>query len=175
MKIKFLVIGGVGEAQADILQARKCYVEAIKRGKKRVLDEASGEENPSKQGKDPVPELECKEEAPVTVQPDEKLLTVELIPSEKWRMCIDSRDLNKACPKDYYPLSMIDQLVDSTSGCELLSMMDASQGYYQIMLAPEDHKRVSFITSDDTFCYIAMPFGLKNAGATYQRLVDNIF
>ncbi|KAL0420350.1 UNVERIFIED_CONTAM: hypothetical protein Slati_3057900 [Sesamum latifolium] len=90
-------------------------------------------------------------------------------------MCIDFRDLNKACPKDYYPLPRIDQLVDSTSGCELLSMMDASQEYHQIMLTPEDHKRVSFITSDDTFCYVAMPFGLKNTGATYQRLVDKIF
>ncbi|KAL0462604.1 UNVERIFIED_CONTAM: hypothetical protein Slati_0148000 [Sesamum latifolium] len=54
-------------------------------------------------------------------------------------------------------------------------MMDASQGYHQIMLAPEDHKKVSFITSRGTFCYIAMPFGLKNARATYQRLVDKIF
>ncbi|KAL0426565.1 UNVERIFIED_CONTAM: hypothetical protein Slati_2831300 [Sesamum latifolium] len=90
-------------------------------------------------------------------------------------MCIDFRDLNKACPKDFYPLPRIDQLVDSTSGCELLSMMDASQGYHQIMLAPEDRKKVSFITSEGTFCYVAMPFGLKNAGATYQRLVDKIF
>ncbi|KAL0445720.1 UNVERIFIED_CONTAM: hypothetical protein Slati_1699900, partial [Sesamum latifolium] len=90
-------------------------------------------------------------------------------------MCIDFRDLNKACPKDFYPLPRIDQLVDSTSDCELLSMMDASQGYHQIMLAPEDRKKVSFITSEGTFCYVAMPFGLKNAGATYQRLVDKIF
>ncbi|KAL0412079.1 UNVERIFIED_CONTAM: hypothetical protein Slati_3797600 [Sesamum latifolium] len=90
-------------------------------------------------------------------------------------MCIDFRDLNKACPKDFYPLPRIDQLVDSTSGCELLSMMDASQGYHQIMLAPEDRKKVSFITSEGTFCYVAMPFGLKNASATYQRLVDKIF
>ncbi|KAL0445601.1 UNVERIFIED_CONTAM: Gag-Pol polyprotein [Sesamum latifolium] len=90
-------------------------------------------------------------------------------------MCIDFKDLNKACPKDFYPLPRIDQLVDSTSGCELLSMMDASQGYHQIMLAPEDRKRVSFIMSAGTFCYTAMPFGLKNAGATYQHLVDKIF
>ncbi|KAL0405116.1 UNVERIFIED_CONTAM: hypothetical protein Slati_3825500 [Sesamum latifolium] len=90
-------------------------------------------------------------------------------------MCIDFRDLNKACPKDFYPLPRIDQLVNSTSGCELLSMMDASQGYHQIMPAPEDRKKVSFITSEGTFCYVAMPFGLKNAGATYQRLVDKIF
>ncbi|KAL0289040.1 UNVERIFIED_CONTAM: Transposon Ty3-G Gag-Pol polyprotein [Sesamum radiatum] len=90
----------------------------------------------------------------------------------KRRMCIDFRDLNKACPKDFYPLPRIDQLVDSTSGCELLSMMDVSQGYHQIMPALEDRKKLSFITSEGTFCYVAMPFGLKNAGATYQRLVD---
>ncbi|KAL0402092.1 UNVERIFIED_CONTAM: Transposon Ty3-G Gag-Pol polyprotein [Sesamum latifolium] len=214
MKIKFPVAGGVGEAQADVLQARKCYVEVIKRGKKRMLEEASDEENSNKRGKDPMPRPELKEEDPVAVQPVEELLTVELIlgnpdkitkigskmkegvreqvinclrknkdifawtpqdldgidpgvithhlnldptirpvkqkkrhfgpekdkiiqgevnkiltarhireiqfpkwlskmvlvpkPDEKWRMCIDFRDLNKACPKDYYPLPRID-------------------------------------------------------------------
>ncbi|KAL0463113.1 UNVERIFIED_CONTAM: Pro-Pol polyprotein [Sesamum latifolium] len=111
------------------------------------------------------------------IQFPEWLSNVVLVPKPggKWRMCIDFRDLNKACPKNFYPLPRIDQLVDSTSGCELLSMMDASQGYHQIMLAPEDRKKVSFITSEGTFCYVAMPFGLKNAGATYQRLVNKIF
>ncbi|KAL0361391.1 UNVERIFIED_CONTAM: Transposon Ty3-G Gag-Pol polyprotein [Sesamum radiatum] len=111
------------------------------------------------------------------IQFPEWLSNVILVPKpdRKWRMCIDFQDLNKACPKDYYPLPRIDQLVNYTSGCELLSMMDASQGYHQIMLAPEDHKRVSFITPDGTFCYVAMLFGLKNAGATYQKLVDKIF
>ncbi|KAL0313622.1 UNVERIFIED_CONTAM: hypothetical protein Sradi_5761500 [Sesamum radiatum] len=90
-------------------------------------------------------------------------------------MCIDFRDLNKACLKDFYPLPRIDQLVDSTSSYELLSMTDASQGYHQIILALEDRKRVSFITSAGTFCYVAMPFRLKNAGGTYQWLVDKIF
>ncbi|KAL0410817.1 UNVERIFIED_CONTAM: Pro-Pol polyprotein [Sesamum latifolium] len=84
-------------------------------------------------------------------------------PGGKWRMCIDFRDPNKVCPKDFYSLPRIGQLVDSTSGCELLSMMDASKGYHQIMLAPEDRKRVSFITYAGTFCYVTMPFGLKNA------------
>ncbi|KAL0297966.1 UNVERIFIED_CONTAM: hypothetical protein Sangu_3169200 [Sesamum angustifolium] len=58
--------------------------------------------------------------------------------SNKWLMCIDFRDINKACPKDFYPLPRIDQLVDSTSGHELLSLMDASQGYHQIMLNLDD-------------------------------------
>ncbi|KAL0440389.1 UNVERIFIED_CONTAM: hypothetical protein Slati_2521900 [Sesamum latifolium] len=82
MKIKFPVVGGVGEVQADTLQARKCYVEAIKRGRKRILKEASGEENSNKQGKDSMPRPELKEEAPVAVQPMEELLTVELIPGD---------------------------------------------------------------------------------------------
>ncbi|CAA0832558.1 Unknown protein, partial [Striga hermonthica] len=93
----------------------------------------------------------------------------------KWRMCIDFRDLNLACPKDHYPLPRIDQLVDSTAGCELLSMMDASPGYHQIPLAPKDQSKVSFVTSRGTYCYVVMPFGLKNVGATYQRLMDRMF
>ncbi|KAL0433176.1 UNVERIFIED_CONTAM: hypothetical protein Slati_2651900 [Sesamum latifolium] len=79
MKIKFPVVRGVGEAQADVLQARKCYVEAIKRGKKRILEEVSGEENSNKRGKDSMSRTELKEEAPITVQPVEELLTIELI------------------------------------------------------------------------------------------------
>lgn len=96
-------------------------------------------------------------------------------PTGKWRMCVDFRDLNKACLKDCYPLPRIDQLVDSTIGYELLCFMDAYQGYHQIPLAEEDQDKVSFITSGRTYCYVVMPFGLKNAGATYQRLMDKIF
>ncbi|KAL0358274.1 UNVERIFIED_CONTAM: Retrovirus-related Pol polyprotein from transposon gypsy [Sesamum angustifolium] len=93
----------------------------------------------------------------------------------KWRMCTDFTDLNKACPKDPYPLPQIDLLVGSTAGCALFSMMDAYQGYYQIFMAEEDRDKTSFITKNGIYCYNVMSFGLKNAGATYQRLVNKMF
>jgi reverse transcriptase-like protein len=91
-------------------------------------------------------------------------------PNGKWRMCVDFTDLNKACPKDDYPLPKIDRLVDSTAGHALLSFMDANAGYHQIPLAPEDQPHTAFITNAGVYCYNVMPFGLKNAGATYQRM-----
>ena len=93
----------------------------------------------------------------------------------KWRICIDYIDLNKACPKDSFPLPKIDQLVDATSGHKLLSFMDAFSGYNQIRMAPEDEERAAFITERGLYCYKVMPFGLKNSGATYHRLVNKIF
>ena len=95
--------------------------------------------------------------------------------NDKWRMCIDFTDLNKACPKDSYPLPRIDQLVDSTVGHKLLSFMDAFLGYNQIRMDKVDQEKTSFVTSQGLFCYEVMPFGLKNAGATYQRLVNHMF
>ena len=93
----------------------------------------------------------------------------------KWRMCNDFTGLNKYCPKDPYPLPRIDQLVDSTAGCELLSFMDAFQGFYQIRMAPEDVGKTAFVTKEGVYCFRVMPFGLRNAGATYQRLVNRMF
>ena len=93
----------------------------------------------------------------------------------KWRMCVDFTDLNKACPKDSYPLPRIDQLVDSTAGHQLLSFMDAFSGYNQIRMDEVDQEKTSFITSQGLFYYKVLPFGLKNAGATYQRLVNHMF
>jgi hypothetical protein len=95
--------------------------------------------------------------------------------NNKWRMCVDFTDLNKACPKDSFPLPRIDLLVDSTSRHQLLSFMDAFSGYNQIQMAEEDHGKTSFITDRGLYCYKVMPFGLKNAGATYQRLVNRMF
>ena len=93
----------------------------------------------------------------------------------KWRLCIDFTDINKACPKDSFPLPRIDLIVDATAGHELLSFMDAFSGYNQISMDPDDQEKTSFVTAQGTYCYQIMPFGLKNAGATYQRLVNRMF
>ena len=95
--------------------------------------------------------------------------------NDKWRLCIDFIDINRACPKDSFPLPRIDLIVDATSGHELLSFMDAFSGYNQISMDPDDQEKTSFVTGQGTYCYRVMPFGLKNAGATYQRLVNRMF
>lgn len=95
--------------------------------------------------------------------------------NDKWRMCVDFTDLNKACPKDSYPLLRIDQLVDSTASHQLLSFINAFSGYNQIQMDKLDQEKMSFITSQGLFCYKMVPFGLKNAGATYQRLINHMF
>ena len=93
----------------------------------------------------------------------------------KWRIYVDFTDLNKACSKDSFPLPRIDQLVDSTAGHKLLTFMDAFSGYNQIKMAEKDQEKTAFITSQGLYCYKVMPFRLKNAGATYQRLVNKMF
>ena len=93
----------------------------------------------------------------------------------KWRLCIDFTDINKACPKDSFPLPRIDVIVDATTGHELLSFMDAFSDYNQISMDPDDQEKTSFVTAQGTYCYRVMLFGLKNAGATYQRLVNWMF
>jgi len=92
----------------------------------------------------------------------------------KWRMCVDFMDLNKACPKDSYPLPSIDALVDSASGCKMLSFLDAFSGYNQIKMHPRDESKTTFMMETCSYCYKVMAFGLKNAGATYQRLMDKV-
>ena len=96
-------------------------------------------------------------------------------PNGKWRTCVDFTDLNRACPKDSFPLPRIDQLVDATAGHALLSFMDAYSGYNQIPMYEPDQEHTSFIIDRGLYCYIGMPFGLINAGATYQRLVNMMF
>ncbi|KAA3473760.1 RNA-directed DNA polymerase (Reverse transcriptase), Ribonuclease H-like protein [Gossypium australe] len=93
----------------------------------------------------------------------------------KVRMCVDYRDLNKVSPKDNFPLPHINTLVDNTMGYSLFSFMDGFFGYNQIKMHPEDMEKTTFITLWGTFCYKVMPFGLKNAGATYQRAMVTLF
>ena len=90
-------------------------------------------------------------------------------------MCVDFMNLNKAYPKDNYPLSQIDILVDSTARHQLLSFMDTFSGYNQIKLEEADLEKTSFVTSQCLFCYKVMSFDLKNVGATYQRLMNKMF
>jgi hypothetical protein len=84
-------------------------------------------------------------------------------------MCVDYTDLNRACKKDPFDLPRIDQVVDSTIGCSLLSFLDCYSGYHQIPLKVKDQIKTSFITLFGAFCYTTMPFRLKSAGAIYQR------
>lgn len=132
------------------------------------------------------------EKAPTVVEVVKKLKEAEFIreltyttwlangvmvrkPSGKWQMCTDYTDLNKACPKDSHPLPNIDNLVDGASGHKMLSFLDAYSGYNQIPMHPANQEKTAFITHLGSYCYEVMSFGLKNAGATYQRLMDKIF
>jgi len=84
-------------------------------------------------------------------------------------MCVDYTSLNKACPKNLFPLPRIDQIVDSSAGCETLSFLNEYSGYHQIKMKKSNKLATTFITPFGMFCYVTMSFGLKNAGATYQR------
>ena len=95
--------------------------------------------------------------------------------SEKWRVCVNLTDLNKACPKDPFPMPQIDQLVDVTAGHPRMSFLDAFQGYHQILLALEDQEKTAFVTPTGNYRYKVMPFGLKNVGSTYQRMMMRMF
>ena len=88
---------------------------------------------------------------------------------------MDFTDLNKACPKDSYPLQRVNVLVDSTARHQLLSFMDAFSGYNQIRMHEANQEKTSFVTSQGLFCYKVMPFSLKIAGVTYQRLMNMMF
>ena len=95
--------------------------------------------------------------------------------SGKWRVCVDFIDLNKACPKDPFPMPKIDQLVDATIGHPRMSFLDAFQGYHQIPLALDDQEKIAFVTPVKNYYYKVMLFALKNAGSTYQRMMMRMF
>nr|GEX88909.1 reverse transcriptase domain-containing protein [Tanacetum cinerariifolium] len=95
--------------------------------------------------------------------------------NEKWRMCMDFKNINSACPKDHYPLPVIDEKIESVVGFRYKCFLDAYKGYHQVQMAPDDEEKTAFYRNEGTYCYTKMTFGLKNAGATYQRLVDTDF
>ena len=90
-------------------------------------------------------------------------------------MCVDFRVLNKACPKDDFPLPHIDVIIGSVASSAIYSFMDGFSGYNQIIMVVMDKIKNTFITEWGTYCYKVMPFGLKNAGATYQRAATALF
>ena len=107
----------------------------------------------------------------------ECLANVVVVPKKgnKWRVCVDYMDINDPSPKDSFPLPRIDQIVDASAGHGMLSFLDAFSGYHHIPMHPPNAEKMSFITPHGLYCYNMMPFGLKNVGATYQRLVTKMF
>ena len=101
-------------------------------------------------------------------------VVVALKKEGKWRVCVDYTNLNNACPNSF-PLPRIEQIVDSTAGQGMLSFLDAFSGYHQIPMALADEEKTAFLMPHGLYCYKVMPFGLKNASATYQRLMTKIF
>ena len=95
--------------------------------------------------------------------------------TRKWRVCVDFTDLNRACPKDPFPMPRVDQLVDAMVGHPRMSFLDAFQGYHQIPLAFNDQEKTPFVTPTENYHYKVMPFGLKNVGFTYQRMMTKMF
>jgi len=87
--------------------------------------------------------------------------------NSKWRMCVDYTNLNKVCPRDAYPLPNIDRLVDGAASNKVLSFLNAYSGSNQIPMATSDMNKTAFIIDDANYFYKVMPFGLKNARATY--------
>ncbi|KAL2457009.1 Uncharacterized protein Adt_46516 [Abeliophyllum distichum] len=192
--MKFPMPGGVDKVRKNQTKARGCYMNALQKVVKREgiapaimtissepmdvdhkeLDEGL---DPRIMGSDSLTQ-ELKptgsSEKPFTPQWVSNLALVRKS-TKRWRVCIDFSDLNQACPKDSFPLPRIDQLVDATAGHKLLSFMDAYSGYNQIPMFAGNEDHTSFITDLGLYCYRMMPFDLKNAGATYQRLVNRMF
>ena len=90
-------------------------------------------------------------------------------------MCVDYTDLNRACSKDAFPLPNIDMLVDNSVGYKILSFMDAYSDYNQIPMVMSDKYCTAFMTSSGNYYYNVIPFGLKNARATYQYMMNRVF
>jgi hypothetical protein len=92
--------------------------------------------------------------------------------NKKWRMCMDFTDLNKCCPKGDFPLTRIDQIVDSATGCDIIALLDYFSGYHQIWLRMKDEEKTSFITPFGTYYYMRMTERLRNTDPTFCRMMN---
>jgi hypothetical protein len=101
----------------------------------------------------------------------EWLANVVMVKNGKWQMCTDFIDLNKFCPKDNFPVSRIDQIVDTAARSKTMALLDYFSGYHQIWLRKDDEEKTSFVTSFRTYCYLRMSEGLRNASPTFYRKV----
>ncbi|GJX31498.1 reverse transcriptase domain-containing protein [Tanacetum coccineum] len=90
----------------------------------------------------------------------------------RWKLCVDFTDINKACPKEHHPLPTADKKVEDLYKYWLKCFLDAYKGYHHIPVAERDKEKTEFFTREGVLCYKRLPFGLKNAGATYQKLID---
>ncbi|GJR88126.1 reverse transcriptase domain-containing protein [Tanacetum coccineum] len=95
--------------------------------------------------------------------------------NKRWKLCVDFTDINKACPKDYHPLPITDQKIEDICKFCLKCFLDAYKGYHQIQMVKGDEEKTAFFTRERVFCYKRLPFGLKNTGATYHKLIDKVF
>ncbi|GJT81436.1 reverse transcriptase domain-containing protein [Tanacetum coccineum] len=120
---------------------------------------------------DTCPHTEPKVQKKRSLAPDMKKVVTDEV--NEWLKA--GIDLNKACPKDLYPLTKIDWKIESLMGFQYKCFLDAYKGYHQIQMTKKDEEKTAFHTKEGVFCYTKMPFGLKNAKATYQRLVDYAF
>ncbi|GFZ19275.1 hypothetical protein Acr_27g0010140 [Actinidia rufa] len=151
--MKFPTLTEIGEVKGDQKVARQCFISAMKRKfaheRLKVIE-------------DEISKLIRANVVREAHYPD-WLANIVVAPKkgEKWRVCVDFTDLNKACPKDSFPSPKIDLIVDATSKHELLSFMDAFSGYHQIKMYPPDIEKTSFITERGLYCYKVMPFGFE--------------
>uniref|UniRef100_A0A2N9ETC4 Uncharacterized protein n=1 Tax=Fagus sylvatica TaxID=28930 RepID=A0A2N9ETC4_FAGSY len=195
-KLRFPTDFGIMEIKGDQVASKQCIMAAVKQNPPESKQKGKMVSQCSKDPHSKPVQQKARRSAPVhaeAVQKEvEKLLQAGAIreiqyptwlsntvvvkkKNGKWRVCVDFTNLNQACPKDPFPLPKIDQLVDATAGHDRMSFLDAFQGYHQIALSAEDREKTAFITPLGIYCYKVMPFGLKNAGATYQRMVTKMF
>ncbi|GKV45238.1 hypothetical protein SLEP1_g52347 [Rubroshorea leprosula] len=172
--MKFSTFMGIATLRGNQEVARHCYLTSVTRPQK----------NKDQPAKNPPPEIHNNRQVMGTqigtrLKPEERAELIAFFRANKDVFAWTSADMpgipTSACPKDCYPMPNTDKLVEVASGNERLSLLDAYSGYHQVPMALGDEEKTSFYVGDEIYCYVMMPFGLKNAGATYQKMVTIVF